>query len=514
MTTSIKQCKSFAKASPSNLVSTIHQHYNLSLHSICGVIIRLNDSDQINLKCFDCPDEILFDSLLDFVCHLSTHNSSNSSASSATRTASSHPKQENCINDLTKVTAVPAVFSIKLEPAAVADPLDQHDSASSSTTIKVEIEEPSLAAMNDLSNNRKSRRTNKNPPHQCSKCGECFDMPFERQRHLRRVHRKQTDFKCPVCDQNYLNKRSLEQHMDSKHLGKVGYTCDICNKSFTQKSYVRTHMRIHNFQMPYACKECDKQFLTNLKFISHMKSHLELDPLEKLVVPNVKPDIAELPSKKAITDNNCVARQTNNKTTSNQCSKCSECFETATERNRHLRTVHRTQDYKCQICDMVYLHKISLRQHIDTKHLGKIGFTCDICNKSFSQKSYVKIHMRYHNGEKPFQCTECGKQFLTGSKLLSHQRRHAGTDKQSVCTVCHLRFKYPKSLQYHMNIHNGLRPFKCGTCAKSFTAPKYLRVHMNSHSGAKPHKCNHCNLYFSQSSNRNQHERQVHMQIN
>lgn len=52
----------------------------------------------------------------------------------------------------------------------------------------------------------------------------------------------------------------------------------------------------------------------------------------------------------------------------------------------------------------------------------KSFFKCEICNKSYSNKAYLKVHERIHSGEKPFQCTICNRCFNQSGSLNRHMK--------------------------------------------------------------------------------------------
>lgn len=56
---------------------------------------------------------------------------------------------------------------------------------------------------------------------------------------------------------------------------------------------------------------------------------------------------------------------------------------------------------------------------------GKKEFKCLYCNKLFSFKSLLKIHLRVHTGEKPFQCDLCEKAFAQQGNLKKHYLTHS-----------------------------------------------------------------------------------------
>ena len=63
--------------------------------------------------------------------------------------------------------------------------------------------------------------------------------------------------------------------------------------------------------------------------------------------------------------------------------------------------------------------------------------------------------MNMHNGIKKFQCPHCEKRFTQRQQMTMHVRRHTG-DKRHKCEECGRAFVEPATLRNHLKTHKNL----------------------------------------------------------
>ena len=104
------------------------------------------------------------------------------------------------------------------------------------------------------------------------------------------------------------------------------------------------------------------------------------------------------------------------------CETCQKSFSQKCSLNRHIKTVHdKIKDFECQICIKRFSTKTDLTRHIKTVHDKVRDFECHICNKTYSQKYNLENHIKIvHNKVKNFECNICHKKFSRKSDLQSH----------------------------------------------------------------------------------------------
>lgn len=235
------------------------------------------------------------------------------------------------------------------------------------------------------------------------------------------------------------------------------------------------------------CKDCNEEFSSKRRAMFHQQFHMS----------NPRPKI---------------------------CLVCLKQFSNEDQFYNHVMFEHEKKIvYFCTMCDKTFFSDILLKAHIPV-HVAARNFPCNICEKSFLDRSTLQLHMNSasHLSEKPFQCDQCDKSYRRKTRLTKHIASHTkpkslvpvcdecsmilpseavatdhyfeehplSIDSDSVrltnyflelvycCEFCEKSFRDIESLDNHRRCHLGVdKPFICDKCPASFDAYRKLKTH-------------------------------------
>ena len=114
-------------------------------------------------------------------------------------------------------------------------------------------------------------------------------------------------------------------------------------------------------------------------------------------------------------------------------------FKIHCQLKQHVHIHTDTRLYSCRHCSDCFTWHNQLKTHLLKSHNEGTWFTCDICQKKWTTKLNLKVHVQRHEAVKPYVCSECPKRFCTATELRLHHSGHLGY-KQFSCGLCDTQF--------------------------------------------------------------------------
>ena len=165
-----------------------------------------------------------------------------------------------------------------------------------------------------------------------------------------------------------------------------------------------------------------------------------------------------------------------------ECELCHFKTNSRKNLNTHINKVHNKRQF-CTECGKSYASKNTLKEHIETVHLGNKQFKCEQCPYTTGRKNNLKTHVKVvHEKVKRFFCGECSFTHTLKANLLYHIESVHKVGKKFKCEECPYAPASKGSLKKHCdNVHNvGEKKFKCDLCPYKSHSKSPLKKHINN----------------------------------
>ena len=189
-------------------------------------------------------------------------------------------------------------------------------------------------------------------------------------------------FMCHLCSKTFGQRRSLSRHFES-HSNK-SHECAECDHKFTSRYNLARHIvMVHKPKDNIYCPHCGKEFKSACALAHHVSFHHRGGGKECQLC------------KKRFKDTYSLKRHMQSHET--ETSTCAKCSKSVKDLTRHDKNCHsgkkNSRRYLCEPCNKMYSCKKHLSVHMKTKHQGECHFPCG-CGKVFSYRSTLNRHKK------------------------------------------------------------------------------------------------------------------------
>lgn len=132
----------------------------------------------------------------------------------------------------------------------------------------------------DLKFSRRKYKLHLNEAHNipiptCGVCGFKHASESKLIQHQRRVHLKEKNLACTLCEMKFYSQTHLKSHM-LKHTTVRNYSCEDCGKKFARKQTFEQHRLLHSGVKSYKCEICEVAYAQRGSLYFHNKTRHSL----------------------------------------------------------------------------------------------------------------------------------------------------------------------------------------------------------------------------------------------
>ncbi|KFO21947.1 Zinc finger protein 280C, partial [Fukomys damarensis] len=283
----------------------------------------------------------------------------------------------------------------------------------------------------------------------CPKCNIQFNILDPLKYHMKRC--------CPDMLNNFLEaiKREFSSAKDTTNAGSEKEKLIMLVSDFYYGKHEGAMEEEPKTYTTFKCFSCLKVLKNNIRFMNHMKHHLELEKQN--------------------------TESWENHTT---CQHCYRQYPTPFQLQCHIESTHTPHEFStiCKICELSFETEHILLQHMkDTHKPGEMPYICQVCQFRSSTFSDVETHFRTsHENTKNLLCPFCLKVSKMATPYMNHYLKH---QKKGIhrCSKCRLQFLTCKEKTDHKVQHRtfirpkeleGLPPGTKVTIRASFGPPQ------------------------------------------
>ncbi|KAI1889649.1 hypothetical protein AGOR_G00165120 [Albula goreensis] len=262
----------------------------------------------------------------------------------------------------------------------------------------------------------------------CPRCNIQFNLPDPMRNHMRYCCSHLIDSVFPTTSK--LGKPLTPVRMMDAEKGKLIML--VTEFYYGRHEGDKIANKEQKTSVTFKCNSCLKVLKNNIRFMNHMKHHLELE------------------------------KQSNESWDSHTtCQHCFRQYSTPFQLQCHIESAHSPYESttNCKICELAFETEQVLLEHMKDNHKpGEMPYVCQVCNYRSSFFSEVESHFRtVHENTKDLLCPFCLKVLRSGHMYMQHYMKH---QKKGIhrCGKCRLNFlTYKEKTDHKTQFH---RTFK------------------------------------------------------